>query len=1088
MHHSIHVSKLIILNKCWTSDIIEALTQSFVTIFQIVIIYCTGIFSSQLIICLYRFILDYVVGFYQFMHCNICTLTSLVPPVTPIYMYSLLNPNDSTISAQYDLDAIYDVKNIHPLTTNVYAYRKVNNSYVVFPASQSATLPFSNALDQDFDLYEPPQNNIKSDDVRDLNEDRTDYSELAEIDQDRNYLRNSKATLCSYHNELLFNESFTKQNNFSIFLVNIRSIPRNLDQLTFYLNSLNHTFSVIAISENWLTPANKDIYGIQGYTHHCVIRENRPGGGVSLYMKNNLTFKIIQHLTIPLEDVDVLFVVISKEQFKTSKNILIGICYRAPRVPMNAFLDEMHRLLEDINKLNLQTYLIGDFNINTLRSHTGLNKTATEFSNLLLSYFYYPLINKPTRVVNDSSSLIDNVYTNIAQCGDICSTGVLTTDFSDHYSIFAITNFNLCKVTPAIIRKRKFSNKNKYKFHSALKKQTWDGVYNAENINCAFQYFEDTFVRLFETYFPLVNVKITYSNKLPWITSGLRESVKKKSQLRSIMEKDPSPMNKTNYKKHRNLLTSMMRKRHKDYLEEQFEISNPIKKWKILKELINKTDCHKSSTPEIFINGSICNDLQTIVNAHNKYFVEVGPRLANNISSSINPMSYLTNHVDNSMYMPEITECEVITVICSLTNSSPGWDNIPAKLLKPYIEEYIKPLTYIINKSFETGVFLDSLKLAKVIPIYKSGDKTLLSNYRPISILNSFSKIFEKVIYNHLIDFIDKNNILYKFQFGFRKGYSTSHAIISLVEKINKVLSSGKIMVGVTLDFSKAFDTIQHPILLKKLFAYGIRGNILKLIESYLANRQQFVTINNSNSTQKAITCGVPQGSILGPLFFLLCISDLPNVSEKLFAILFADDTSVFLDGKDLAEITNTINAELAKLTVWLSANKLTLNTSKSHFMTFHRAKLKSSDTKIPVILSNTILEQVTFIKFLGVIIDNKLTFERHIVYTKNKISKGLGIITKARKYLNRETLLRLYNAFVFPYLTNCVEVWGTTPKKYLDPLIKIQKKIVRIITFSPYLCHTDPIFKDLNLLPISHAENWPFNVQIFNSFFTQCY
>ena len=187
---------------------------------------------------------------------------------------------------------------------------------------------------------------------------------------------------------------------------------------------------------------------------------------------------------------------------------------------------------------------------------------------------------------------------------------------------------------------------------------------------------------------------------------------------------------------------------------------------------------------DLFVN------LQTIVNAHIEYFVEVGPRLANNISSSINPMSYLTNHVDNSIYMPEIPEREVITVICSLTNSSPGWNNIPAKLLKPYIEEYIKPLTYtcIINKSFETGVFPDSLKLAKVIPIYKSGDKTLLSNYRPISILNSFSNFLKKVIYNHLIDFIDKNNILYKFQFGFRKGYSTSH--ISLVQKINKVLSS----------------------------------------------------------------------------------------------------------------------------------------------------------------------------------------------------------------------------------------------------------------------------------------------------------
>ena len=188
------------------------------------------------------------------------------------------------------------------------------------------------------------------------------------------------------------------------------------------------------------------------------------------------------------------------------------------------------------------------------------------------------------------------------------------------------------------------------------------------------------------------------------------------------------------------------------------------------------------------------------------------------------------------------------------------------------------------------------------------------------------------------------------------------------------------------------------------------------MIESYLVNRQQFVTINNSNSTQKTVTCGVPQGSILGPLFFLLCINDLPNVSDKLFVILFATDTSVFLEGKDLAKITDTLNAELAKLTVWLSDNKVNLNTSKSHFMIFHLIKLESSDTNIPVILTNTILEQVTFIKFLGVLIDNKLTFEHHIVYIK--ISKGLGIITKARKYLNRDTLLKLYNAYMcFPIL-----------------------------------------------------------------------
>ena len=207
---------------------------------------------------------------------------------------------------------------------------------------------------------------------------------------------------------------------------------------------------------------------------------------------------------------------------------------------------------------------------------------------------------------------------------------------------------------------------------------------------------------------------------------------------------------------------------------------------------------------------------------------------------------------------------------------------------------------------------------------------------------------------------------MYKYQFGFRKGYSTSHAIIALVERINRALNSGKITIGVTLDLSKAFDTIQHPILLKKLFAYGIRGNILKLIESYLANRQQYVSINSNNSKQKPITCGVPQGSVLGPLFFLLCINDLPNVSDTLFAILFADDTSVFLEGNDLVEITHILNAELAKLAICLSANKLTLNSFKAHFMIFHRARLKKTDTNIPIILNNTNLEQVTFTKFLG--------------------------------------------------------------------------------------------------------------------------
>ena len=364
-------------------------------------------------------------------------------------------------------------------------------------------------------------------------------------------------------------------------------------------------------------------------------------------------------------------------------------------------------------------------------------------------------------------------------------------------------------------------------------------------------------------------------------------------------------------------------------------------------------------------------------------------------------------------------------------------------------------------------MFPSELKLAKVVPIFKAGASNKITNYRPISVLSFFSKVFEKIIYNHLIDFMNHNDILYGYQFGFRKGHSTQQAIITLVNKIISCLDNGDLVIGVFLDLKKAFDTVDHKILLKILYTYGVRDVALKLLESYLSDRYQYVVYDNQKSETLSITCGVPQGSIQGPMLFIIYMNDLCNVSKLLFTVLYADDTCVVLNGKSLNLIVETVNAELQLLSTWLKSNKLSLNTTKTYYAVFHRAKMKLPMNSIQLFMDKTNLREVECIKYLGVILDNKLSWIQHISYVKNKISKGIGIMYKARNYITKKALIGLYHSYIYPYFIYCIESWGNASNSHLDPLFVIQKRILRILTFSSYDVPSDSLFKHTNILPL---------------------
>lgn len=888
-------------------------------------------------------------------------------------------------------------------------------------------------------------------------------------------------TSCDYMMEDTFNNKISdlqiSDDHFSLIHSNIRSIPKNLTKFENYLSNIDMKWSVMAFSESWIKDHSEKHYGIDGYATEHLFRKNRSGGGVSLYIKDSIEYHVREDLNILESHIEAIFIEINGESINKSKNVICCALYRPPDTDVKLFNKAITNILEKIKTERKICYLAGDFNINVMNidKHSDTN----EFIEIMFAYSMIPNISKPTRVTRLTSSLIDNIFTNDLFDSDRILNGILYTDVSDHFPVFHIDYSLKSDPKPTHVHKRYYNQQNLDKFTSQLEAEDWNEVYSCIDPQLAYSIFHAKISKIYDECFPLKRVKIGYRNRKPWLTEALKKSIKHKNKLFKRKNKSGYPEHEVDYKRYRNCLNKLLHNAERDHYEALLnQNKNNMKNtWKILKDVINSKK-KSVSCSRFKVNDTIVTDSKVIANDFNQFYVNVGPNLASKIPKhETSPTENIRNRNMYSMLVEPVVEEEVLKIIHQLKISSAGWDSIDSCVVKKTCLSFIFPLTHVMNLSLMRGIVPIELKIARVLPLFKSGDTMLFSNYRPVSVLPLFSKILERLMYTRLLSFVNKHNILYKFQFGFRKGHSPNLALIYLIDRITSALEKGDYVLGIFLDFSKAFDTVDHQILFKKLEYYGVRGCALDWFKSYLKNREQFVVYNGVSSNKSKISCGVPQGSILGPLLFLIYVNDLADVSEELFSLLFADDSNIFLSGTNIDSLIESMNKEMLKVVKWLQINKLSLNLKKTHFMIFRKGRKKISFNK-KLLIDNTMIEIKSQTKFLGVIIDDKLSFAPHIKYIRGKVARATGVLFKCRKFFKSDVLRSLYNAFIYPYFTYCVTVWGNACLEYLKPLIILQKRAVRCIISANGRAHTAPIFSDLKILRFEKV--FAYCVQLF--------
>ena len=820
--------------------------------------------------------------------------------------------------------------------------------------------------------------------------------------------------------------------------LNIRSLYNKLDEITFIL--CKSEIDILCISESWLDNSITDNeINIPGYIIERRDR-NRQGGGVLMYIRETVKYDLRRDISEVSPAVENIWIEVKCTQSNfNKKSILVACFYRPP----SSKVDYYNGILDITEKASLEDkelIILGDLNYNYVFDETLSSNPLHYIENL---YNLTQLVTQATRVTNNSSSLIDVILSSIPDCH--VSNDVFKFSLSDHFMVFTCIKAQHDKNNHRTIKYRCYKNFNGDAFiNDVCNDRILSNCVDVCDIDCnvenVWRTWKSSFLEICNKHAPIKVTRVKHRYN-PWINSDIIKLMYRRDYIHRHATANHDSDLWDEYRLLRNKVTFLINKAKTEYYNDIGKNMNsqPKQFWKQMGKLVGNKKQHST---QISLESNKLND----------HFATIGATLQKSLPKP-GPLNWKNPECLHQFKFNEIQVASVFKQLRQLSYESHldvlGMDT---RLLRLVAIHIAPSLTNVLNMSLKVGVVPADWKLARVTPIYKgNGKKNDENNYRPISVIANISMLMEREVHSQIMEYFIEHHFFTIDQFAFLKRHSTITSLHRMLDEWYEAINENEFIISCFFDIQKCFDSINHEILLKKLSLYGITGNELKWFKNYLNERRQYVLCNNKESDVREVVTGVPQGSALGPLLFLIFVNDFPQHIRNASCNLFADDASVYVFGKDLNQTVTRMQTSINDASCWYLNNNLPVNISKTLCMLsgseYKIGRLNEEECNLALTLNNIPLKQVSKCRYLGLQLDNKLKWNEHIQFLCRNLAYKIALMRRLSKSLNSTVLSKIYISYIQPVLDYAVSIWGHCTDTNKAFITRMQHRAARIVT-----------------------------------------